>query len=510
MKKRAGKTEVTELQNEQTSKKVRKSKKRKKSTIIISIIIILVLIAGAMSCTTGGSTTALVSTTNATRGELQESISTSGTISSEQQKVIFAEVSGRLETVNVAAGDAVKAGDVLISFDMKAAEDVLTQAKLQQSKSTAGYEAAMSNNNDSQAKLREAKTNLKVLEQQIADWKANLKNLQKELSDYQRELNNSLAEENFELSEESEELQEELAALDKNAADYAVKAAEIQEELADIREEMAYNQYKQQIAGSSDYVAELQEEIAKVQEELADFEAYKAEMEGQKTSGENTVLDSYDKQQYEADKQLSAMSYQTAKEAYDKAKQGVVAEFDGIIMECSAVQGSNVTEGMQLLTIANSQAVKITFQASKHDVEKLKTGQQADITISGNSYQGNVSKINRMATMNASNTPMVGVEVHITNPDDNIILGLDAKLEIFTGKTEDALLIPVESVNADKEGDFLYVVENGIVVRKPIVCGISSDTYTEVLEGITEEDEIIVSSLTDFEEGMAVTVMPAQ
>lgn len=152
--------------------------------------------------------------------------------------------------------------------------------------------------------------------------------------------------------------------------------------------------------------------------------------------------------------------------------------------------------------------MKITFNASKHDIEKLEIGQKAKVNISGYTYDGEVQKINRMAVRNESNTPMVGVEVHILNPDENIILGMDAKLEISTRKAENALLIPVEAINADRDGDFLYVVENGIVVRKSVVCGISSDEYTEILEGITEEDEIILNALTGIEEGMAVTVMP--
>lgn len=510
MKKRASKTEVTELQNEQTKKKDKKGKKRKKPLVIICAAVVVALIIAAFSLGKGAEATALVTTTTATRGEIQESISTSGMVSSEQQEVIFAEVGGKLATVNIAAGDAVKAGDMLISYDMKAAEDALKQATLQQNKSNVGYEAAMSDNNKSQAKLSEANRNLKVLEQQLTDWKANLKNLQEELKRHQREANNELAERNYDLSSRSTELQKQLQALDKSLPDYATQAAKLQEELLDVNEEISQNQFEQQTLATSDYVADLEKQIAQVQEEIADFEAYKAEMEGQKNTSENTVLDSYDKEQYATDKELAAMSYQTAKEDYDAASKGIVAEFDGIVMECSVVQGAVVSEGMQLLTLADSQNVKITFNASKHDVEKLEVGQQAKITISGNAYEGTVSKINRMATVNASNTPMVGVEVHITNPDDKIILGLDAKLEILTGKAENALLIPVESINADKEGDFLYVVEDGIAVRKAIVCGISSDTHTEVLEGITEEDQIIVSSLTGFEEGMAVTVMPEQ
>ena len=107
---------------------------------------------------------------------------------------------------------------------------------------------------------------------------------------------------------------------------------------------------------------------------------------------------------------------------------------------------------------------------------------------------------------------MVGVEVHLTNPNDKIILGLDAKLTVHTDSAQNTLLIPVEAINADKNGDFLYVIENGMVVKRAITCGISSDEYTEVLDGITEEDQIIVNSLTgiSLEEGMAVTAVPME
>ena len=225
-----------------------------------------------------------------------------------------------------------------------------------------------------------------------------------------------------------------------------------------------------------------------------------------------STLNGYQSQAYAADKDLAQLTYQEAQEQYDAAKKGIVADFDGIVTECTGVSGASVTEGAQLITLETSQNVKVSFDASKSDVAKLAIGQKVDITISGNKYEGEIAKINRMATLNASNTPMVGVEVHLTNPDDKIILGLDAKLTVHTNSAQDTLLIPVEAINADKNGDFLYVIENGMVVKRAITCGISSDEYTEVLDGITEEDQIIVNSLTgvSLEEGMAVTAVPME
>lgn len=470
--KKAEKRKQKEAKKEQKAKNP--GKKRKKAPVIIAAIIIVLIVIRMVSCAFSGNAGVMVSTTNAFRGDIEENVSTSGKVASEEKTVLFAPVSGRLSEINVAAGDAVKAGDVLMTYDMDQMEQRLQEASLQQDKSNASYNSTMTENSKSTAKLNEANTNLAVLDQQLTDYKAYLKELQDGVT--------------------------------------AERAKEINKELQDISSSQARNSYVQSIANSSDYVVSMQNEIATVQEHITECENYKAEMQSQKGSSEGTILNGYQSQAYAADKDLAQLTYQEAQEQYDAAKKGIVADFDGIVTECTGVSGASVTEGAQLITLESSQNVKVSFDASKSDVAKLAIGQKVDITISGNKYEGEISKINRMATLNASNTPMVGVEVHLTNPDDKIILGLDAKLTVHTNSAQDTLLIPVEAINADKNGDFLYVIENGMVVKRAITCGISSDEYTEVLEGITEEDQIIVNSLTgiSLEEGMAVTAVPME
>jgi len=491
MKKRAEKEATQNMtDNVIENPKKKKRKKHKKMPIVIAVIVVIFIALRVVSGLGAGQAGVPVTTMSATRGDVQESINTSGVVVSEEVKVIFAPVSGTLAEVNVAAGDAVKAGEMLVCYDMEKMEKALRQSALQLEKSVAGYDDALAQNSQNQAKLNEATINLGVLNQQIEDNKAYLKELQNNLSQNQRETSNALAEESF-------NLQERLASLTPGTKEYN-----------EVTSAISRNSYLQQVAGSSDYVVQMQKEIEDVQERIAGYEEYKARMESQKTSSETTVMNDYDRAQYDAEHELANLSYQETEEEYYIAKKGIIADFDGIVTECSAIPGAGVNSGMQLLTLEDSRNLKITFDASKYDIEKLELGQKADVVISGRSYEGTVSKINRMAVRNASNTPMVGVEIHLANADDYIILGMDAKLTVHTQKAENALLIPVEVINADKEGDFLYLAENGIVVKRYIVCGISSDTYTEVLEGLTEEDAIIVSAYADLEEGMAVTVLP--
>ena len=68
--------------------------------------------------------------------------------------------------------------------------------------------------------------------------------------------------------------------------------------------------------------------------------------------------------------------------------------------------------------------------------------------------------------------------------------------------------MPVEGINSDNNGDFVYAAENGILVRKNVVTGISSDSYCEIIEGLNEGDQIVGSGAAYMEEGMAVTAIP--
>jgi RND family efflux transporter MFP subunit len=512
-------SQATEADTLQTSKKQkRRRKKRKKAPIIIAVIVIVLLIViRLVACGGEGTNTAVVTTSAPIRGEIEETVNTSGGIQSGEQKVYFSRVTGVLGEVNVEAGDSVQSGDLLVTYDMEQMESVLQQAALQQEVNTSQYNSTLHTNSENQYKLQEADTNLAVLNQQITDHEAHLKNLQDTLASSQRETANNLAAEGYNLSVEATKLNDELQAI-TNAVDpdngptqeQTARIADLTKKISDNSTARSRNQYLSSVASSSDYVADMNKEIAEVSERLANLQEYKAKMEAQKSGSENTVLDSFQKEQYAATEELAKLTYAQAQENYDLAKAGITADFDGIVMDCTAVSGATVSNGYQLLTLANSRDVKVIFAASKSDLEKLAIGQKVDLTISNNAYAGEVSKIDRMATQGASGTAMVNVEVSITNPDEKIILGLDAKLVVHTSKSENALLVPIEVVNADQDGDFLYVAENGVVVRKPVVCGISSDLYIEITEGIKDDDQVIITSNNDLQEGMAVVAMPAQ
>ena len=81
---------------------------------------------------------------------------------------------------------------------------------------------------------------------------------------------------------------------------------------------------------------------------------------------------------------------------------------------------------------------------------------------------------------------------------------------VHTDVAEQALVVPIEVINSDQEGSFVYAVENGILVKKRVVTGISSNTLCEITEGLNEGDQIVSSVAMGLEEGMAVTAIAGE
>lgn len=471
-------------------------KKKKGKKIFLFIIVLVLIVAGFWACSkaSGEQVMNMVEVVLPETGSVEDIVSVSGTVESEEVKTYFAPVTGELAKVSVEAGDVVKAGDMLITYNMEEMEEILEQARLQYTSGNNSYNESLEDSTDAQQKLKEANKKLTVLEKQIKDQKAYVKAMYEQLSTVQTERADAFAKKDL-------ELQKTLIALQKEPLENADAIEQLQ--LA-----MQSNQYAAQKVNSTEDLIEYQKSIEAEEEKLAEYERQKAEMEAQKQTAELGIMTEYQKENLSVSEQLNLMVYENAQEDFSLAEQGIVADFDGIVTEVLAIDGMPVAESTQLLTVANSQEVKVSFSVSKYELEKLAVGQTADIDISGNTYTGTITKINRMATVNSmSGSAQVGAEIHIDNPDANIYLGLDAKVKIHANKAEDVLLIPVMALNADKVSDFVYVEEDGIVVRKDIITGISTAEYIEVKEGLSAEDKVIVSSLTALEEGMAVLNM---
>lgn len=473
---------------EQKPKKKKKKKKGKMKWFIIGGIAVVVIGFVVISNMSAKNIVMPVNVTQALKGDITQTVESSGTVVSEEEKVYFAEVNGKINNLNVTPGTNVKAGDNVVSYDLEDLEAELKKIELEAKANNYGIDATVAGLNESQRKSSEAAANYDEAVKYVAHY-----------SDCVGQINEQLAKAS-ELSSQTASLQAEIAELEAKLAakpgseKLADKLAKKKDELKKVNKELKkYN------------VAELQSALEVCSGDLAEYKAQKSQYEAAKEADPSIGSQ---KAQQSALKEVSKLNTETVQKNFRKAQDGVVIAFNGIISQVDVSEGQIVTEGTPLFKLQSIEKVKATISVSKYDLEKVALGQKAKITINGKEYEGTLSAINKIAQANQSGTPMVSVDIHIENPDENIFLGVEAKVSLETAKKEKALLIPVESVNSDMNGDFCWIVANGIVTRKDIETGISTDTYVEVLSGLKEGDQVVTDMTITLEEGMEV--MPVE
>lgn len=473
----------------QEIKPVKKKNKKLVKRIIIGAVIVIVLAIIILPKMFAPEVVPSVITEKAYVGNIEQVLSTSGFVESEDTKTYYSDTNAKITEFNLEKGSNVHNGDVLVAFDTQDLENQYEQQKLQNQASKSEYAQALADSSENATKYQNATTDVDVLEQQVEDQQNYVEGIQISLNDetnYLSDLNNSLAEYQ--------------AKLEKATADD--KTSKIEKYTDKI------NNIEDKIKKSNDYSTDLNNNLISAQNELATLQSNLSEQKSIKSSSETGVLSGNEKSKITATEKVTELTLDQAKVNLEKAQAGINAEFDGIITDVQTTNGATVTQGTPLFTIASNEDVKLTVALTKYDLETVKEGQSAEITLGATTYKGTVTKISRVATTNSAGAAVINAEIHIDNPDDNIYLGVEAKVKINVGSASDVIQIPVECVNTDKEGTFCYVVDNGIVVKKSVTTGLTSDAYIEIKEGIAEGESVISDITTDIVEGekvMAVT-----
>ena len=430
-------------------------KKRKKRIIggVIAAALVLFIVSRVLT----PAALPMVMVRSAEKGTVKQTIDTSGTVKTEQQKTYFSPLAAKVEVCKVQEGDAVEAGQVLLTYDAQDLENRKKEAALQNDEAYYGYQNTMDKNSKDTSEYSRSSHDVEILEQQVENAKAEVRALKQYLTDMGCFLREAQNDNHKNLAEEYQ------AKIDQATNQLAVK-----------------------------------------EEELAEFQSDLSEQKGIKNSTESTMMTADAKKQAEAAKELQALKSAEVTDAVAQVSDGIKADFAGIVTGVKPVDGSNVENGGELFTVSSIEKVCVDVSFSKSDLEKIEEGQKAVATIAGKQYEGTVTRISRAAAKNEKGASIIQGEIHIDNPDTELYLGVDARVMVEGNKAENVVMIPVEAINIGKDGSFVYVVTDGMVQKRMVTAGISSDEYTEIKKGLEVGEQVIISVDAGIEEGMAV------
>lgn len=273
---------------------------------------------------------------------------------------------------------------------------------------------------------------------------------------------------------------------------------------------------------------------AELQARQASLASSKTEFEYQeKNYARSKVL--FEKQLIsDTDFETATYNYEKAKNSYEQSQADMVkvrrnleyatilSPIDGVVINRAVEEGQTVASGFStptLFTIANDLTqMRVIANVDEADIGNVQEGQHTTFAVDAfpdDVFEGTVTQV-RLEAIVESNVVTYEVVISAYNPDLKLKPGLTANITIYTLERDNVLTIPSKALRFVPDAEALKALnltvqdagntpegkkivwqrERQTLKSKAITTGAVSGSMIEVIDGLTDNEEVVVEMKT--------------
>jgi HlyD family secretion protein len=420
--------------------------------VAIAAVVLIALAGGGVAMRNARHTAITVQTAHVSHQEIESVVTASGEIKPRKYVNISANAMGRIRELAVKEGDRVSSGKLLGRLEN-------TQPGADLEGQRAQVRAAEADSNAAEAGIKASTESVQQSQRTIERARADLKKAQ---LDFDRA--ESLFEQHLIAKQDFESKQQ---ALDDAKSTLQEDTAKVSQAEAQVEQSRA------QLASSQSKVIQANASLHRLTDILRDYDFY--------------------------------------------------APLDGIVTNLPVRVGETVVPGVQnssastVMTIADMSLITAEVMVDETDVPTVKVGQKAAVTIDampGKSFNGVVTEIGNTAIVRstgaaASDSAVSGQEakdfkvtIALDSPPEDVRPGLSATVRITTATRHNVIAVPLQALTVTQSAASpgqpaqrttgVFVVSQGKADFHTVTTGISGAMDVEVVEGLSENEEIVV------------------
>lgn len=188
----------------------------------------------------------------------------------------------------------------------------------------------------------------------------------------------------------------------------------------------------------------------------------------------------------------------------DLADTALNSPMSGVILKKLMNGGETASAGYPVVVIGRTDEVYIEVGIPDEQINKIKQGQKAEVSVYGieTAFEGSVSGIGALAD---SDTRTFTVKIRVKNPVGVLKPGMIANVILHTG-SQKSVLIPLDSVLQRANGSVVFVYDSasGTVTRKIVTTGEIRGSSIEILSGLKFGEQIVTQGQFLLYDGDAV------
>ncbi|HNX45935.1 MAG TPA: efflux RND transporter periplasmic adaptor subunit [Anaerolineaceae bacterium] len=430
----------------------------KAGRIILTLVIILALLGAAFLLIryrrqqAAQKTLASLSTVPYGRENLVSTISGTGTVRPNKDALLLWQTSGTIAASDLAVGDSISEGQLLLSLDTKDLPLDILQAQVEK----LNAKTALANLDENTALTRASLTS------QIATGQSNLGSLKQQLQ---------ILEDRVCVDWRLNNLRDNYDDALQAYRDWPtqVNAAKVQAAKADLDycDPAVLDEQK----------AELSSQVALQEQNLSDWQAQL-----------DKIKDGPDPDQ----KQQLELQLQMAEKRL--ATQEIQAPFSGTLTALYTNPGDQAKAGAQAIRVSDLTRLFVDVPISEVDIPQVKVGQTADLVFDAYYEQTYTGTVTAVSPVGENRTGVVNYMVTIELEDglETIKPGMTAGVSIRVEEKQNVFTLPSEAVSTLQGKDVVYVLRDGIPEAVNITIGAYSDNKVEVLKADIQPGELVV------------------
>jgi HlyD family secretion protein len=190
--------------------------------------------------------------------------------------------------------------------------------------------------------------------------------------------------------------------------------------------------------------------------------------------------------------QQAQLNLEAAQHTLDQLK--LVAPINGLVTAVDAEVGQSVGTS-PIITLSNLDQPLVELYLDETDLDKIAVGNEVEVifdALPDETYSGHVVRIEpALVTMEGVPTVQAVAALEGVGLAD-LPAGLNASVDVISGKAENALLVPVEALRELAPGEYaVFVVkEDGSLEMRPVEVGLMDYANAQIVSGLELGEQV--------------------
>ncbi|MEE2914340.1 MAG: efflux RND transporter periplasmic adaptor subunit [Pseudomonadota bacterium] len=213
--------------------------------------------------------------------------------------------------------------------------------------------------------------------------------------------------------------------------------------------------------------------------------------------------EAHDQARYNLEREKASLALQI----YDLAEATIRAPIDGVITKREIKLGNTLSPNSPAFEIKRVDAIEAILNVPEREVNKVKRGQLARVTVDALSSTEFDGIVDRVAPEIDANSGTFRVTVRMDNQKSLLRPGMFARVGVRYDSNENTLLLKREAVVTQKDESSVFVVRDGVATKQEVKLGYAMGSDIEILDGLVEGDEVVVTGQGGLRDGSSVRVV---